>query len=242
MGSSCENLRSKNLIFTKKQILKYTILNNQTRNEEHMIENSTANKNPTTKKWIRIIDVSELEAFVFCKKKWYIRTILGIQNKFDLMDLGTYLHELQDTPFSKKELFIANEDIGLKGRIDYYIQEKDIPHIPVEIKKSIGTMGIYPSHKIQLAAYALLLMRNFGHPVPYGYLLYKEQKKKIKITMTQELIKKTIEYANEINFIVEKWVSKDLQDPKVQTFLETIKTTQRTKKCAQCSLEDFCMG
>lgn len=189
-----------------------------------------------------MVDVSELESFAFCKKKWYTRAILGIEPKFDLMELGTYLHEWHDAPISKSEILLSNEDLGLKGKIDYYISEGSYTRIPVEIKKSIGSGGVYHSHEIQLTAYALLLMRNFGQPVPYGYLLYKEQKKKLKIPITARLMKETLSMLSHIKLLKQGFEVSSGNSPEIDDFLKAIGQQNRSPACSKCALEDFCWG
>jgi CRISPR-associated protein Cas4 len=189
-----------------------------------------------------VVDASELEAFSFCKKQWYASGILGLRLSHDLMDLGVTLHNLHNSPISKTELFVSNGDLGIKGRIDYIISEGNIPHLPVEIKKSLGKFGVYHSHKIQLTAYSLLLMRAYAHPVPYGYLLYKEQRTKIKIPISSGLISETMNMVNTIKVLKEKFDKSENDHPIVVEFLSEIKSIELKNECKSCSLEEFCHG
>jgi CRISPR-associated protein Cas4 len=187
-----------------------------------------------------MIDVSELEAFAFCKKKWYHRSVLGIEIKYDLLELGELLHEWHDRPISKSEMYLSNEDLALKGKIDFIISENSNPHIPVEIKKSIGNNGIYHSHEIQICAYALLLIKNFEHMVPYGYLIYKEQKKKIKIQFTADLMNETLSMIKEIKYLKDSFENNTTNTQKTQGIIESMKNIKKTQACLKCALEDFC--
>lgn len=66
---------------------------------------------------------------------------------------------------------LYDPDLGLTGRPDYLVQEKDRV-IPVEVKSSRVTAAPYDAHIFQLATYCLLVQRNFGTRPDYGILHY----------------------------------------------------------------------
>lgn len=61
--------------------------------------------------------------------------------------------------------------LGLTGRPDYLVQQKD-QLIPVEVKSSRISAAPYDAHIFQLAAYCLLVERVLGKRPPYGILNY----------------------------------------------------------------------
>ncbi|MGD8455654.1 MAG: Dna2/Cas4 domain-containing protein [Anaerolineales bacterium] len=72
----------------------------------------------------------------------------------------------------------------LVGRPDYLIRRKDAV-IPVEVKSGRVPDSPYDSHIYQLAAYCLLVEREFGVRPPYGAIHYG--RRTFAIDYTQEL-------------------------------------------------------
>ncbi len=58
---------------------------------------------------------------------------------------------------------------GLTGKPDYLVDQGD-QIIPVEVKSSRAKDGPYDLHIYQLAAYCLLVEREFGKRPPYGII------------------------------------------------------------------------
>ncbi len=73
--------------------------------------------------------------------------------------------------WSPVEKPLYDPDTHLTGRPDYLVQHGD-QIIPVEVKSSQVGSGPYDSHIYQLAAYCLLVERQFGKRPPYGILHY----------------------------------------------------------------------
>ena len=67
---------------------------------------------------------------------------------------------------------LESKTLRLRGLLDLLIQASD-EYIPVEYKYMLSSRGkIWPDHKYQLAAYALLLDENYKTTVKRGYLNY----------------------------------------------------------------------
>ena len=66
---------------------------------------------------------------------------------------------------------LYDSELGLTGRPDYLVAEKD-QIIPVEVKSSRVSAAPYDAHIYQLAAYCLLVQRQFGKRPDYGILHY----------------------------------------------------------------------
>lgn len=72
----------------------------------------------------------------------------------------------------EKPLYDPN--LGLTGKPDYLVQQgKQI--IPVEVKSSKAPISPHDSHIFQLAAYCLLVEREYGVRPDYGMLHYPER-------------------------------------------------------------------
>jgi len=84
---------------------------------------------------------------------------------------------------TSKPLYDA--EIGLTGKPDYLIQQ-DGRLIPAEVKSSYAPRTPYDSHIMQLAAYCVLVEREFGERPPYGLLRYRNRTFQISFTTQLE--------------------------------------------------------
>ena len=84
---------------------------------------------------------------------------------------------------TSKPLYDA--EIGLTGKPDYLIQQ-DGRLIPAEVKSSFAPRTPYDSHLMQLAAYCVLVEREFGERPPYGLLRYRNRTFQIPFTTKLE--------------------------------------------------------
>lgn len=76
---------------------------------------------------------------------------------------------------------LYDADLGLTGKPDYLIQ-RDGRLIPAEVKSSYAPRTPYDSHIMQLAAYCVLVEREFGERPPYGLLRYRNRTFEIPYT------------------------------------------------------------
>ncbi len=85
--------------------------------------------------------------------------------------------------------------LGLTGRPDYLIRKRnDI--IPVEVKSSWAPSVPYDSHKLQLAAYCLLVQNYYGKRPPYGLLRYRNRT--FRIIFSRQLENQVLDILDEI--------------------------------------------
>lgn len=61
----------------------------------------------------------------------------------------------------------------LTGKPDYLVQTRDAV-VPVEVKSGAAPPEPYPGHRLQLAAYCLLVEEHFGARPPYGLIRYDD--------------------------------------------------------------------
>ena len=73
--------------------------------------------------------------------------------------------------WGKLEKPLFDSLLGLTGRPDYLVEDKG-QVIPVEVKSSRVSAAPYDAHIFQLAAYCLLVQRQFGKRPEYGILHY----------------------------------------------------------------------
>lgn len=74
----------------------------------------------------------------------------------------------------KRAPLFRSERYGLQGRPDYVVQEGR-HHIPVEVKSGDAPAVPYDSHRMQLAAYCLLVEEATGKAPPYGVIRYDDR-------------------------------------------------------------------
>lgn len=111
----------------------------------------------------------------------------------------------------------------ISGKPDYIIQRKN-GFIPVELKTGHHT---FPpkNHVFQLAAYCHLLEENYGGFVPYGVLVYNNQKQY------------RIPFDPKIRFELENTIKKMRYSLKNYEFFRNHNDTHR---CLSCSMRKYC--
>jgi len=130
------------------------------------------------------------------------------------------------TPKIMSELRIESDELKLKGIIDQ-VHVYGNEYVPFELKT--GKMpqdGVWPSHRIQLAAYSLLLQEKFKKPVKEGFVHYLDSRQKRQIVMNPYM-------ADEVKQLVEEIIAllkgKDIPD-----------FCSNENKCRKCGLKQTC--
>jgi CRISPR-associated protein Cas4 len=129
-------------------------------------------------------------------------------------------------PKIKSEIRIESKDLHLKGIIDQLDIYPDAV-IPIDLKTgSMPKEGVWPSHKIQIAAYAMLAEAKFNKEIKEGFIHYLDQKEKRRISIN-------IFLKDEIKELVKK-VENILKNKELPPVVENI------NKCTNCGLKDVC--
>lgn len=118
---------------------------------------------------------------------------------------------------------LYDSDLGLTGKPDYIIRRKNII-IPVEVKSRWAPSVPYDSHKLQLAAYCLLVERYYGIRPPYGLLRYRNRTFRVKFN--QELEYQVLDLLDEIRMQKEQE--------------QVCRSHQQKNRCARCGYRDKC--
>jgi CRISPR-associated protein Cas4 len=138
---------------------------------------------------------------------------------------GTELWE-KLTPKIESELRIESEILGLKGVIDQ-IEVYNEGFVPIELKTGKAPReGVWPGHKIQLIAYALLIEEKFKTEIKEGFVHYLDSKQKRHIAINAFMrleVKELIQKVNEL-----------LKNQNIPNF------EKNTNKCVICGLKDDC--
>lgn len=137
--------------------------------------------------------------------------------------------ELWDSLYPKSftELLISSDSLGLKGSIDRVELRNQDEYVPIEIKSGKPpTRGVWPDHKIQVAAYSLLLENEYKKPVTFGYVNYIDSQLQRHVEIDDSSKKKV----KEIMQAVEKLLHSDAL-PKI---------IDDKKRCDACNLKEKC--
>ena len=130
------------------------------------------------------------------------------------------------TPKIISELRIESESLKLKGIVDQVHVYSD-GYVPFELKTgSMPREGVWPSHRIQIAAYSLLLQEKFSIPIKEGFVVYLDTRQKRHITINPFMKEEVKQLVNEVIALLEK---KELPD-----------FCNNENKCVKCGLKRTC--
>lgn len=122
---------------------------------------------------------------------------------------------------ASKPLYDA--EVGLTGKPDYLIQ-RDGRLIPAEVKSSYAPRTPYDSHIMQLAAYCVLVEREFGERPPFGLLRYRNRT--FEVPFTPQLESQVLDLISAIRRLKEH---------------EDIPRSHSSKaRCARCGYRNTC--
>ncbi len=129
-------------------------------------------------------------------------------------------------PKIKSEYKISAEDLGISGKVDQVLVYPD-GVIPIEIKSGKSPKeGAWENHKIQLAAYALLLENTFNVSITSGYVKYIDESISRRIEINAFLKDQVKTLIKEVNLLLK---SRKLP-----------KKCSNTNKCEKCGLKKIC--
>ena len=130
------------------------------------------------------------------------------------------------TPKIISELKLESADLKLTGIIDQ-VHIYDDGYVPYELKTGRPPQdGIWPSHRIQIAAYSLLLEERFNKPINEGFVFYLDSREKRHVAMNPFMKEEVKQIVDEIITLLE---SKELPD-----------FCNNENKCKKCGLRQTC--
>lgn len=130
------------------------------------------------------------------------------------------------TPKIKTEYKVVSEKLGVKGIIDRLeVYEKRI--VPIELKTgSSPKEGIWPNHRVQIAAYAMLLEDKFGTAIKEAIVEYLDAKEKRRLHINAFLRSEVLELIERVKLLLD-----GKEPPKFE---------ENKNKCAKCGIRDKC--
>lgn len=118
---------------------------------------------------------------------------------------------------------LYDAELGLTGKPDYLIR-KDQTIIPVEVKSTWAPPAPYESHRLQVAAYCLLVQAYYGKRPPYGLLRYRNRT--FRVNYDADIENQVLEVLEEIRMLKE-------QD-------EAHRSHEHANRCARCGYRAIC--
>lgn len=118
---------------------------------------------------------------------------------------------------------LYDSDLGLTGKPDYLIRKRR-QIIPVEVKSTWAPSKPYDSHKMQLAAYCLLVQNYYGIRPPYGLLRYRNRT--FRINFNAELEEQVLD------------VLDNIRQQKEQD--DVCRSHKQKNRCARCGYRNIC--
>ncbi|HLG24652.1 MAG TPA: CRISPR-associated protein Cas4 [Candidatus Nanoarchaeia archaeon] len=130
------------------------------------------------------------------------------------------------TPKILSEIRVESDELKLKGIIDQIHVYED-SYVPFELKTgSMPKDGVWPSHRIQVAAYSLLLGEKFNTDINEAFVHYLDSNEKRQIVINPFM---KYEITSMVDEIIELIQSKDLPD-----------YCDSENKCRSCGLRKTC--
>ena len=171
-----------------------------------------------------LINVSDLNQYSYCPRRYWYLHFFDTQGANYERTEGASLHESKaDRGGWIDELYLEDEDLGLKGKIDVLELHDDL--IPIERKRAEGG-DYYWSDELQLAGYCLLLESYLGESVREGAIYLYETDQRMHVRITED-------HRDAVRERIEEMRSMSPDDvPPI---------TDNPQKCTACSARSYCL-
>ena len=186
---------------------------------------TNANAEPT-------IRVMALHALAYCERLFYLEEVEEIRVADAAVYAGRRLHEeLAADEGEIVSLVLESETLGIRGKVDC-LRRRDGRLIPYEHKRGRSAKGddgpqAWPSDRLQVCAYTLLLEEHTGTPIEEARVRYHATNKTVRVPVDEKAradVRRAIARARELNQSVER--------PPV---------TDNDRLCLRCSLAPVCL-
>jgi CRISPR-associated exonuclease Cas4 len=130
------------------------------------------------------------------------------------------------TPKIISEKRVESDKLQLKGIVDR-IEVYEKGYVPVELKTGkMPKQGVWPSHRIQIAAYAMLIEEKFNTTVKEGFVRYLDTQKTRQISINPFMKEEIVDLTKEIQRLLKAQI--------IPNYCEN------RNKCTNCSLRQTC--
>lgn len=180
------------------------------------------------------IRVSALHAMAYCPRLFYFEEVEGLRIADEAVFAGRRLHvELEKSEEGDwEELWLENDGLGLRGRVDA-LRTRNGQTIPYEHKRGRcfrqedKTPGVWPSDRLQLLSYALLIEMVRGITIAEGRVRYHEDNVTVRVPLDdrgRQEVREAIQQA--------RLLRRSTERPPV---------TENERLCTRCSLAPVCL-
>jgi CRISPR-associated protein Cas1 len=134
---------------------------------------------PTINSHDPMLRIESLHALAYCERLFYFQEVERVSVPHEQVFAGRQLHAALEAEDEGEavSLDLASPTLGLFGKVDC-LRRRDGAHLPYEHKRgqprrlADNTPAPWPSDRLQLIAYAVLIEESFGEPVPEGRIRY----------------------------------------------------------------------
>lgn len=180
------------------------------------------------------IRVSALHAMAYCPRLFYFEEVEGLRIADEAVFAGRRLHvELGKSEEGDwEELWLENDGLGLRGRVDA-LRTRNGQTIPYEHKRGRcfrqedKTPGVWPSDRLQLLSYALLIEMVRGITIAEGRVRYHEDNVTVRVPLDdrgRQEVREAIQQA--------RLLRRSTERPPV---------AENERLCTRCSLAPVCL-
>src|SRR5262245_1328304 len=180
------------------------------------------------------VRVMALHALAYCPRLFYLEEVEEIRVADERVYAGRELHSAlaADEDGERVNLELASESLGLVGKVDC-LRKADGSHLPHEHKRGQPRRddgqptAPWPSDRLQVIAYAVLLEEAFGRPVPEGRIRYHAANVTVRVPIDDQA------RADLVTAIAEaRQLRESVERPPV---------TDNERLCVRCSLAPVCL-
>lgn len=185
------------------------------------------------------ITAVEVKHYAYCPKIIWFTHVLHLDEPItEAMEFGAELHdEAFITPLVKllkakkvlKSVELESEELRLKGKVDFVLITCFGEYVPVEVKWSEPESKGKPKrdHKLQLAAYALMIEERTGRPVKKAAIYYARAKELVVFNLTSHDKEEARRAVRRIHEIIETGREPRARVPK--------------SRCYNCGFRRYCL-
>jgi len=183
------------------------------------------------------VRVMALHALAYCQRLFYLEEVEEIRVADQRVFAGRQLHAALEADedgesVSLVSLELASEALGLLGKVDC-LRRRDGSYLPYEHKRgrparvADNAPEAWPSDRLQLIAYAVLLEEAFGQPIPEGRIRYHAANVTVRVPIDDRAraeLREAIAEAQRLRETVDR--------PPI---------TDNPRLCEKCSLAPVCL-
>jgi CRISPR-associated protein Cas1 len=180
------------------------------------------------------VRVMALHALGYCHRLFYLEEVEEIRVADARVFAGRELHTSleADEEGEQTSLELSSDLLGLYGKVDC-LRRRDGSYLPYEHKRGRphrnddGTSSAWPSDRLQIIAYTVLLEETFGQTIPEGRIRYHALNITVRVPIDEQArgdLREAIARAQQLRASVER--------PPI---------TENERLCEKCSLAPVCL-